>query len=174
MEKQYTEENSRPQTRRNLCVEKLADVLDYLVGDWSPSERLSCAENWLKVLQEWSAAVPIPSPTVVSIPSYRGEVEETGSIYGLCPHHMLPFLGTYTIVFSPRQKTLGLSSAGRIVNALSRSPQLQEQMTEKIGRHFQDILEPSRIAVKIQARHLCKEMRGHTGPLTTTWRYPQE
>ena len=42
----------------------------------------------------------------------------------------------------------------------ARRPQLQERITAQIADHLERLLEPRGVAVVLEARHLCMEMRG--------------
>ena len=55
--------------------------------------------------------------------------------YSMCEHHLLPFHGKAHVVYVPRNgKILGLSKVARIVDTLSRKPQLQERLTKEIAK----------------------------------------
>ena len=48
----------------------------------------------------------------------------------------------------------------RIVDAFAHRLQLQERLTRQIAEALHEVLEPNGVAVVIEARHLCMEMRG--------------
>jgi len=48
----------------------------------------------------------------------------------------------------------------RIVDAFAHRLQLQERLTRQIAEALNEVLEPGGVAVLIEARHLCMEMRG--------------
>ena len=80
--------------------------------------------------------------------------------FSLCEHHLLPFFGRAHIAYVPRGKVVGLSKLPRIVDAFAHRLQLQERMTRQIAEALNDVLDPSGVAVVVEARHLCMEMRG--------------
>lgn len=80
--------------------------------------------------------------------------------YSLCEHHLLPFFGTAHVGYIPNGRVVGLSKVPRIVDAFAHRLQLQERLTHQIADALQEVLEPRGVAVVIEARHLCMEMRG--------------
>lgn len=80
--------------------------------------------------------------------------------YSLCEHHLLPFFGRCHIGYVPRGQVIGLSKLPRLVDVFARRLQLQERLTEEIAGAVEEVLQPLGVAVMMQARHLCLEMRG--------------
>jgi len=81
-------------------------------------------------------------------------------VYSLCEHHMLPFLGKAHVAYIPNGTIVGLSKIPRVVDAFARRLQVQERLTEQIRDCIQSTLKPQGVAVVIEARHLCMQMRG--------------
>ena len=90
--------------------------------------------------------------------------------YSLCEHHLLPFFGKTHIAYIPDGNIVGLSKLPRVVDAFSRRLQVQERLTNEIRDCIQDTLKPKGVAVVMEARHLCMQMRGveKQSSLTTT------
>jgi GTP cyclohydrolase IA len=80
--------------------------------------------------------------------------------YSLCEHHMLPFFGVAHVAYIPNGKIIGLSKLPKLVKVFARRFQVQERMTQQIADTLWKKLSPLGVAVVIQARHLCMEMRG--------------
>lgn len=81
-------------------------------------------------------------------------------VYSLCEHHMLPFFGKAHIAYIPNGTIVGLSKVPRVVDAFARRLQVQERLTNEIVECIQDTLNPTGVAVVIEARHMCMQMRG--------------
>jgi len=91
-------------------------------------------------------------------------------VYSLCEHHLLPFFGKAHVAYIPDGKIVGLSKIPRVVDAFSRRLQVQERLTEQIRDCIQATLGAKGVAVVIEARHLCMQMRGveKQNTITTT------
>lgn len=81
-------------------------------------------------------------------------------IYSMCEHHMLPFFGKAHVAYIPNGWIVGLSKIPRVVDAFSRKLQVQERLTDEIRDCIQETLNPAGVAVVIEAKHLCMQMRG--------------
>lgn len=77
-----------------------------------------------------------------------------------CEHHMLPIIGKAHVAYLPNGRVLGLSKIARVVEIFARRLQTQENMTAQIANTIQDVLSPHGVAVMVEARHMCMEMRG--------------
>ena len=80
--------------------------------------------------------------------------------YSTCEHHLLPIIGRVHVAYIPNGKVVGLSKIPRVVNVFARRMQIQEQLTEQIADAINETIMPKGVAVVIQARHMCMEMRG--------------
>ena len=80
--------------------------------------------------------------------------------YSLCEHHMLPFYGKVHVAYIPDGKIIGLSKIPRIVDVFARRLQVQERMTQQIADTLEEYLQPTGVAVVVEAFHMCMMMRG--------------
>lgn len=91
--------------------------------------------------------------------------------YSVCEHHLLPFVGRASVAYIPKQgRVTGLSKLCRVVDILSRRPQVQERLTTQIADIVMTKLRPQGCMVVIEAEHLCMSMRGvkKSGTMTVT------
>jgi GTP cyclohydrolase I len=86
--------------------------------------------------------------------------------YSMCEHHLLPFHGRAHVGYIPDGRVAGLSKLARVVEAYARRPQLQERLTSEIAECVMECLQPSGVAVVVEAEHLCMTMRGVRKPGT--------
>jgi GTP cyclohydrolase I len=82
----------------------------------------------------------------------------------LCEHHLLPFLGKAHIAYLPNGKIVGLSKLPRVVEILSRRPQVQERMTQELADLLLEQLGARGVAVILEATHTCMTVRGVRKP----------
>lgn len=86
------------------------------------------------------------------------------SFYSMCEHHLLPFHGVAHVGYLPDGHIVGLSKIARLVDTLSRRPQVQERLTGQIADTLCQVLHPEGAGVVIEAEHLCMTMRGIKKP----------
>lgn len=162
-------------------VEAAVHELLIAVGD-DPS-REGLVETPRRVAEAYAdlfAGMPIDATSVVEpLPDERG----TGLILvrdiqftSICEHHLLPFTGRAAVGYVPGAdgRITGLSKLARVVEVLARRPQVQERLVRQIADALEVALEPSAVAVVVEAEHMCMTMRGVRKPgssvLTTEFR----
>jgi GTP cyclohydrolase I len=92
----------------------------------------------------------------------------------LCEHHALPFYGQAFLGYIPHEHVIGISKLTRLVRIFARRFTVQERIGHQIADTLQVMMQPHGVAVYLEARHLCVEMRGvrEMTPATRTsnWR----
>jgi GTP cyclohydrolase I len=88
----------------------------------------------------------------------------------LCEHHMLPFTGTATVGYIPRERIVGLSKLARLVDAYAKRLQVQERMTKQIADAMLEHIRPIGCGVVVRGNHSCMSCRGinKTGEMVTS------
>jgi GTP cyclohydrolase I len=93
-------------------------------------------------------------------------------LFSMCEHHLVPFSGKAHVAYIPNkaQQITGLSKIARVVDLLSKRPQVQERLTTQIAEALDTALEPRGVFVVLEAEHFCMTMRGikKPGALTVT------
>jgi GTP cyclohydrolase I len=113
--------------------------------------------------QEVFSGVGVEIPRLATFPHRGGDevvVVRDLPLYSMCVHHLIPFFGTATVAYLPKDRIIGISGVARLLRHVSRRPQLQERIGRQVADHLQTLLRPRGVAVILEARHLCMEMRG--------------
>ena len=85
--------------------------------------------------------------------------------HSVCEHHLLPFIGTASIVYIPKGGlVVGASKLARAVEIAASRPQLQERMTSQLADILMEKLTPHGVLVRLEAEHLCMTLRGIKKP----------
>lgn len=101
-------------------------------------------------------------------------IEGPIQFFSLCEHHALPFYGEAYVGYIAHENIIGVSKLTRLVRLFAKRFTVQERIGQQIADTLVKILQPHGVAVYLEARHLCTEMRGvrEMSPLTRTnfWR----
>ena len=89
--------------------------------------------------------------------------------YSMCEHHFVPFFGKAHVGYLPKDGRLtGLSKLARVVETVSKRPQLQERLTSSVADIIMEKLAPYGVIVVVEAEHMCMTMRGIKKPGSST------
>ena len=91
-------------------------------------------------------------------------------LYSICEHHLVPWVGKAHVAYIPNEQgqITGLSKVARVVDVLSKRPQVQERLTTQIADAIESALSPRGVLVVLEAEHLCMTMRGVRKPGSET------
>ena len=85
-----------------------------------------------------------------------------------------PFHGVAHVGYVAGDEILGISKLTRLVRLYARRFTVQERLGEEIADALVELVEPRGVAVRLEAAHLCTQMRGvaeeSSRTVTTFWR----
>jgi GTP cyclohydrolase I len=116
-----------------------------------------------------------PSERPVGVDGSHGQIVEGPiAFYALCEHHALPFHGVAHVGYVAGDEILGISKLTRLVRLYARRFTVQERLGEEIADTLIQLVHPRGVAVRLEAAHLCTQMRGvaedGSRTVTTFWR----
>ena len=174
----YANDNSIPEeSRQNMDLPKIEnavrDILEAIGEDPKREGLLETPQRVARMYAEVFAG--LHRDINKDIKTFHGEGNDEmiliGDIpfYSMCEHHLLPFHGKAHVVYIPKDgKIFGLSKVARIVDTLSRKPQLQEKLTSEIADAIEKAVDARSVCVVLEAEHLCMTMRGIRKPGSKT------
>ena len=141
---------------------------DLLIEVGEDPQREGLVRTPLRVAKAWeffSKGYRTELDTIINEAIFEEECTEMVIVrdiefFSMCEHHMLPFFGKAHVGYIPNGKVIGLSKIPRIVEMFSRRLQIQERLTHQVAETLRDVLDPIGVAVVIEGRHLCMQMRG--------------
>jgi GTP cyclohydrolase I len=174
----YANDNSIPEeSRKNMDLPKVENaVREILEAIGEDPDREGLQETPQRVARMYAEVFAgLHRDINKDIKVFHGEGNDEmiliGDIpfYSMCEHHLLPFHGKAHVVYIPRDgKIFGLSKVARIVDTLSRKPQLQERLTSEIADAIEKAVDARSVCVVLEAEHLCMTMRGIRKPGSKT------
>jgi GTP cyclohydrolase I len=143
----------------------IKDVLLSVGEDPAREGLLKTPQRVAKSLQELTSGYQVDVDQLINealfdVPYSEMVLVRDIDFYSLCEHHLLPFFGKCHVAYIPDGRVVGLSKIPRIVEAFSRRLQVQERLTSQIAQVLLKKVKPLGVAVVMEARHLCMEMRG--------------
>ncbi|HYK97354.1 MAG TPA: GTP cyclohydrolase I [Candidatus Acidoferrales bacterium] len=101
-------------------------------------------------------------------------VEAPIPFFALCEHHSFPFYGNDYVGYIAHEQIIGISKLTRLVRVWAKRFTVQERMGNEIADTLESLVRPHGVAVRIEAHHLCTQMRGvrelHPMTRTAVWR----
>ncbi|TDJ18384.1 MAG: GTP cyclohydrolase [Deltaproteobacteria bacterium] len=99
-----------------------------------------------------------------------GRVEVKDIVFhSICAHHFLPFFGQVDLAYEPGDRILGLGKLPRLVDALARRFQIQEDLVREIAHEVMDSGHARGVRVRSRAQHLCMCSRGPSSQTSLTY-----
>lgn len=140
---------------------EMKDILADIFGDevWDDNVEATTA----RVIKFWIEYTPRPigfDATTFPVQAQQMVTVSGIEFASICAHHLLPFYGVAHVAYLPHKLQIGVSKIPRVVEWLSRSPQVQERLTNQIADWMQDTLEPKGTMVAMEAVHTCMSCRG--------------
>ena len=118
-------------------------------------------------------AFPSERPPAVD-GSHSQIIEGPIVFHALCEHHALPFSGVAHVGYVAGPEIIGISKLTRLVRLYARRFTVQERIGEQIADLLDELVQPRGVAVRLEASHLCTQMRGvaeeGSRTVTTFWR----
>ena len=174
----YANDNSIPEeSRQNMDLPKIENaVRDILEAIGEDPDREGLLETPQRVARMYAEVFAgLHRDINKDIKTFHGEGNDEMILigdtpfYSMCEHHLLPFHGKAHVVYIPKDgKIFGLSKVARIVDTLSRKPQLQEKLTSEIADAIEKAVDARSVCVVLEAEHLCMTMRGIRKPGSKT------
>jgi GTP cyclohydrolase IA len=78
----------------------------------------------------------------------------------MCPHHLMPAVGTATVAFAPGEALLGLGAIPKLVDAFAHRLTLQEQIGERVVGALLEELRPRWVGCRLLLDQMCVTARG--------------
>ncbi|GAB6947961.1 GTP cyclohydrolase I [Vulcanisaeta sp. JCM 16161] len=141
-------------------------IIEFLGDDPNRPGLRETPRRYLNALLELTRGLREPPPRVKFFPMEGNEYVGRISIndikfVSLCEHHLLPVIGTVTVVYEPLNSEVpGLSKVARYVKWLAARPMLQERFTVRLANELKEILHARYVYVKVCALHMCAMIRG--------------
>jgi GTP cyclohydrolase I len=136
--------DSDPELRRTPALVAEAFETDLLAG---------YSTDISKLVQGEASPLDAASP--------RGAVVLRGiDVATMCPHHLLPAMGTATVAYLPGRSLVGLGTLARLVDAFARRLTLQEAIGEGVVQALVEHAGARGAFCRIELRHACVAIRG--------------
>ena len=158
---------------RDLAVAAVRALLDAIGEDVSrpglerTPERV--ADQYIALFANLGVDPATALGVAIALPDDEARDEVVGitgvPFRSVCEHHLLPFEGVVDVYYAPRRFIAGLSRVAALVRTASQRPNLQERLGQQIAATMMTVLEPSGVAVRIEARHGCI---AHAEPLAAS------
>ena len=171
----YTKIDSYSEQTTDFLKESYNDIIAAIGEDTKREGIVKTPERAAKAMQFLTQGYAQDAAQILKSAMFKEDYDNMVivkdiELYSMCEHHMLPFFGKAHIAYIPDGYIVGLSKLPRIVDVFARRLQVQERLTKEILDCINDTLKPKRVAIVIEASHMCMMMRGvqKQNSMTTT------
>jgi GTP cyclohydrolase I len=152
---------------RTAAERAIADFLRALGRD--PDRDPALAQTPTRMTEAF--ATDLLAGYAVDVPALLDDGSETGggagivalsgiSVTTVCPHHLMPALGSATVAYLPGDKLLGIGTLSRLVDAFARRLTLQERIGEDVVRALVEHGGARGAYCELRLSHTCLSARG--------------
>ena len=171
----YTREDNYDDKVTAQIAGHVKEILHLLGEDNEREGLIKTPERVAKALQYLTKGYYQNGIDIIRSATFEEEYEQMVlvkdiELFSTCEHHMMPFIGKAHIAYISNGKITGLSKIARVVEVFARRLQVQERLTVQIRDCIQEALDPLGVAVVIEAKHTCLQLRGveKSNAVTTT------
>lgn len=157
---------NEPKTPIETDLSQATSDMAFVIGAFDDTGREGLRDTpkrYVKFMHQFLSPEPFNFTTFESEGYDEMIIVKDIPFFSLCEHHLAPFFGTGSIAYIPNPDTkriVGLSKLPRVLDMFSRRLQNQERITAQVAQYIQEQLNPAGVAVMLEARHMCVEMRG--------------
>ena len=148
----------------NKISNAVRDILESIGDDLSREGLRSTPERVAELYRELFSGMKYDPAEVLSVffeENHTDPIAFTDIAFNsICEHHLLPFYGYAHVGYIPKGRVVGASKVARLVDVLSKRPQIQERLTTQIADTIHRSLGASSAYVFVSAEHMCMTLRG--------------
>ena len=148
----------------NKISNAVRDILESIGDDLSREGLRSTPERVAELYRELFSGMKYDPAEVLSVffeENHTDPIAFTDIAFNsICEHHLLPFYGYAHVGYIPKGRVVGASKVARLVDVLSKRPQIQERLTTQIADTIHRSLGASSTYVFLSAEHMCMTLRG--------------
>jgi GTP cyclohydrolase IA len=163
--------------------DNIAEIFSALGMDLDTPGTRETPRRFLQALRDATAGydgdpklrTAFPRERPPAVDGSRSQIIEGPIVFhALCEHHSLPFSGIAHVGYIAGAEILGISKLTRLVRLFARRFTVQERIGEQIADMLVELVDPAGVAVRLEAAHMCTQMRGveedGSRTVTTVWR----
>lgn len=147
-------------------------IEEFLRGlGYEPSSDPELAQTSTRVVDAWTkdllAGEAMDAAAVLREHSSPAGPGEKGAVVlrnlatvAVCPHHLMPAIGSATVIYIPGQRVAGLGAIARVVDVFARRLVLQEMIGEQVASALVEHLGARGAICRLSMVHSCLVARG--------------